>query len=463
MKPDLLLGSVSGGTDVCTAFVGSCPLLPVHAGELQCAGLGAKVEAFDRRRTLGDRRGRRARPHRAACRRCRSPSGTTPTASATARATSRRTPASGGTATGSRSRARHRRHLRPLRLDAEPRRRAHGHERVLPRRRRAARESRDSLVVDTGRSREPTASCSCSSCSRTAIELDDALEARRSRTQLRTQLSPRHVPDVIVAVPAIPRTLNGKKLEVPVKRLFQGEPPDNVASPDTLADPAAFDAFVALADELAPALTFGVGREHDRRIGPRDPGRRRAASPECRTQAVRRPSPMSSSVTSATGSNATRTTSSMTFSSTTAPRIGAGSSPSASAAARARAPSTVSNATTPANSLSRDTAVRPSARCGRCSISRTRSSISQPQTGVATGQRVWNRQPCGRVGGVGDRAAQADRLAVGVVAEVGVRVEERLRVRVLRVVEQLARVVPASRDLARGTSRRCGRPCAGRR
>jgi len=44
---DLLLASVSGGTDVCTAFVLSCPLLPVHAGEIQCAGLGAKVEAFD--------------------------------------------------------------------------------------------------------------------------------------------------------------------------------------------------------------------------------------------------------------------------------------------------------------------------------------------------------------------------------------------------------------------------------
>ncbi|HKO94125.1 MAG TPA: acetoacetate--CoA ligase, partial [Polyangiaceae bacterium] len=44
---DVLLGSVSGGTDLCTAFVGSCPLLPVHSGELQCLALGAKVEAFD--------------------------------------------------------------------------------------------------------------------------------------------------------------------------------------------------------------------------------------------------------------------------------------------------------------------------------------------------------------------------------------------------------------------------------
>src|SRR5690606_14293471 len=44
---DLLLASISGGTDVCTAFVLSCPWLPVHAGEIQCSGLGARVEAFD--------------------------------------------------------------------------------------------------------------------------------------------------------------------------------------------------------------------------------------------------------------------------------------------------------------------------------------------------------------------------------------------------------------------------------
>src|SRR6185436_18355896 len=47
VKRDLVLASVSGGTDVCAAFVLSCPWLPVHAGEIQCRGLGAKVEAFD--------------------------------------------------------------------------------------------------------------------------------------------------------------------------------------------------------------------------------------------------------------------------------------------------------------------------------------------------------------------------------------------------------------------------------
>jgi acetoacetyl-CoA synthetase len=78
--------------------------------------------------------------------------------------------------------------------------------------------------------------------------LDDDLRAKIA-TALRSELSPRHVPDKIVSVPAIPRTLTGKKLEAPVKRILRGEPSERVASRDSLADPAALDAFVALAAE----------------------------------------------------------------------------------------------------------------------------------------------------------------------------------------------------------------------
>jgi acetoacetyl-CoA synthetase len=74
---------------------------------------------------------------------------------------------------------------------------------------------------------------------------------------LRRELSPRHVPDTIVAVPAIPRTLTGKKLEAPVKRILSGEPPEKVASRDSLADPAALDAFVALAGERSAVEASG--------------------------------------------------------------------------------------------------------------------------------------------------------------------------------------------------------------
>ena len=55
------------------------------------------------------------------------------------------------------------------------------------------------------------------------------------------------MPDAIVAVPAVPRTLNGKKLEVPVKRLLQGRPLAEVAAPGVTADPAALEWFVAFA------------------------------------------------------------------------------------------------------------------------------------------------------------------------------------------------------------------------
>jgi len=78
------------------------------------------------------------------------------------------------------------------------------------------------------------------------VVLDDALQGRISGL-LRSQLSPRHVPDTILAVPAIPRTLTGKKLETPVKRILRGEPADAVASRDSLLDPSALDLFAAIA------------------------------------------------------------------------------------------------------------------------------------------------------------------------------------------------------------------------
>ena len=78
------------------------------------------------------------------------------------------------------------------------------------------------------------------------VVLDDELRGSIGRA-LRVQLSPRHVPDMIRAVPAIPRTLTGKKLEAPVKRILRGEPVDVVASRDSLVDPTALDTFAAIA------------------------------------------------------------------------------------------------------------------------------------------------------------------------------------------------------------------------
>ena len=80
---------------------------------------------------------------------------------------------------------------------------------------------------------------------RPGVELDDEL-ARASRAAARS-LSPRHAPDTIVAVPAIPRTLTGKKLELPVKRILTGTAVADVVSRDMLVDPASIEPFVAYA------------------------------------------------------------------------------------------------------------------------------------------------------------------------------------------------------------------------
>jgi acetoacetyl-CoA synthetase len=75
------------------------------------------------------------------------------------------------------------------------------------------------------------------------VTMDEPLRARIA-TALRAELSPRHAPDAIVSVPAIPRTLTGKKLESPVKRILQGSAAQDVANRDALAQPEALDAFI---------------------------------------------------------------------------------------------------------------------------------------------------------------------------------------------------------------------------
>jgi acetoacetyl-CoA synthetase len=76
--------------------------------------------------------------------------------------------------------------------------------------------------------------------------VDDALKATLVK-EIRTALSPRHVPDRIVPVDAVPYSRTGKKLEVPIKKMLRGAAPDEVASPDALADPRSLDTFAEYA------------------------------------------------------------------------------------------------------------------------------------------------------------------------------------------------------------------------
>jgi acetoacetyl-CoA synthetase len=246
---DVWLFSTSGGTDVCTAFVGGVPTLPVYRGELQARALGAKVEAWseDGRSLVGevgelvitepmpsmplylwgDEDGSRYRE---------SYFSTFPgvwrhgdwieiTERGTATITGRSdaTINRGGVRMGT----------------SELYRSVFALDEVL-----------DALVVDIPQT-DSSSRMTLFVVLRDGAELDDELISR-IRSRIREDCSPRHVPDEVLAAPGIPRTLSGKILEVPVKRLLTGAAMDEVASRDSLANPEALDWFAELARSNFP-------------------------------------------------------------------------------------------------------------------------------------------------------------------------------------------------------------------
>ena len=84
---------------------------------------------------------------------------------------------------------------------------------------------------------------------REGARLDDELRAEIAR-RVRERCSPRHVPDEVFQIAEVPRTLSGKVLEVPVKRILMGTPVEQAASRDSLANPASLDYFVEMAASL---------------------------------------------------------------------------------------------------------------------------------------------------------------------------------------------------------------------
>lgn len=247
VHPGVWLGSMSGGTDLCTAFVGANPLLPVRAGELQCRYLGADVQAFDPQgRALVDEVGELV---------IRRPMPSMPTGF-------------WNDPDGERYRRsyfdvyhgvwRHGDWIKITRRgscviygrsDATLNR---GGVRIgtseLYRVVEALPGVREALAVDTGElGREGELILFV------ALEEGAALEGaleRRIAEALRTELSPRHVPDRILAVPGIPCTLSGKRLEVPIRRILLGARPEEVVSPDALANPEALRPFLEVAAGL---------------------------------------------------------------------------------------------------------------------------------------------------------------------------------------------------------------------
>ncbi len=109
----------------------------------------------------------------------------------------------------------------------------------------AVDEVADALVVDVPREGEENW-MPLFVVLRDGAELDEALWADIAG-RIRTECSPRHVPDEVIRIDEVPRTLSGKVLEIPVKRILAGTRPQDAASRDSLQNPAALDPFVALA------------------------------------------------------------------------------------------------------------------------------------------------------------------------------------------------------------------------
>ena len=244
---DTWLFSTSGGTDVCTAFVGGVPLLPVYRGELQGRALGAKVEAFDENGNavvdeVGELVITEPMPSMPVCF-WNDPDGERYLASYFEmypgiwrhgdwiEITSRGTAVIYGRSDSTINRG-------GIRMGTSEIYRA-----VL-----SLDEITDALVVDVPRP-GTEGWMPLFVVLRDGAELDDDL-IRRIAARIRSDCSPRHVPDEVFAIAEVPRTLSGKVLEVPVKRILMGTPVQQAASRDSLANPSALDWFVELAGRL---------------------------------------------------------------------------------------------------------------------------------------------------------------------------------------------------------------------
>jgi acetoacetyl-CoA synthetase len=254
VKPDVWLFSTSGGTDVCTAFVGGCPLLPVYMGELQCRALGCAVEAWDEAgNSLSNEVGELVLTEPLPSMplyfwgdddegRCRGV-GERYRESYFSMYPGiwrhgdwiRITPRGGAVIYG-RSDATINR--QGVRMGTSEIYRAAG----------AVEEVVDALVVDIPQSVDELWML-LFVVLREGVTLDDELK-RQIAKRIRQDCSPRHVPNEIMQVAEVPRTLSGKVLEVPVKRILMGTPPEEAASVESLANPRALDYFVELADRL---------------------------------------------------------------------------------------------------------------------------------------------------------------------------------------------------------------------
>ena len=244
---DVLLASFSGGTDVCTGFVGGSPLHPVWGGEISCRCLGAAVEVFDEHGfSVVDQEGELVL--------------TAPLPSM---------PVGFWGDDGSRYRAAY--------FERFPPAWAHGDRATLTDRGTVVITGRSDGTLNRGGVRMGTAEfyavveVLAGVADSLVVHLEDqaggpgelwlfvvpvagadfAVLTEDIKQALRRDLSPRHVPDRIVEITAVPRTLSGKKLEVPVKRILSGVAPEDALTVASVASPESLDPFLAWARPAA--------------------------------------------------------------------------------------------------------------------------------------------------------------------------------------------------------------------
>ena len=241
---DLWLFSSSGGTDVCTSFVGGVPTLPVRRGELQARSLGAAIEAWDPAgRPMIGQVGELV---------VTEPMPSMPTGF-------------WGDEDGSR--------LRESYFEMYPGVWRHGDWIEITEHGGVVISGRSDSTINRGGVRfgtseiyqvvlcdpdvadalivEATGADGSSwlplfVVMRDGVALNESVIARL-RERLRHDCSPRHLPDQVIAIDEVPRTFSGKPLEVPVKRILMGARPDQVVDRASVANPASLEPFVALA------------------------------------------------------------------------------------------------------------------------------------------------------------------------------------------------------------------------
>jgi acetoacetyl-CoA synthetase len=244
VKPDLLVASGSGGTDCCTGFLGAVPTLPVYAGEIQAPALGVAAYAFDEHgQAVVDQVGELVM--------------TQPMPSMPVRFWN--DPGD--------------KRYRESYFEQYPGIWRHGDFVRFNARRGGFVLGRSDATLNRHGVRIGTAEIYRSLAALAEIEdaiivnldlpggkffmplfvklrpghvLDEGLR-ERIRERLKTDYSPRHVPDTIEQIEAVPTTLTGKKLEVPVRRILMGVPPEQAANRAALANPASLDFFIGYA------------------------------------------------------------------------------------------------------------------------------------------------------------------------------------------------------------------------